>query len=279
MNKKELTQEQRKLILDYYCTQKLSVPKTAELTKISTYMIRKFLKERGLNRSVGTERKYTHNETFFNYIKTEKQAYWLGVLYADGCVSKDNSNSGVLRFSSIDKEWVEQFKIDINATNPILEEIHKKFNKSIWKIKLSSTQTFDDLCKHGCIPNKSLIIKFPKLSSKLVSHFIRGFFDGDGCISEKKYLSGKDYTTLKTGFCSGSKEFLEELIKFLPTKHKKIEQRKNKNLYEIRFSVNDSTNLYHYMYKNSTVWLKRKRDKFEKYFIEKGSTTIIAHPN
>lgn len=104
MNKKELTQEQRKLILDYYCTQKLSVPKTAELTKISTYMIRKFLKERGLNRSVGTERKYTHNETFFNYIKTEKQAYWLGVLYADGCVSKDNSNSGVLRFSSIDKE-------------------------------------------------------------------------------------------------------------------------------------------------------------------------------
>ena len=279
MYKKELTQEQKNLILDYYCNQKLSIPKVSEKLNISKYLISKFLKENKLTRAVGTERKYFHKENYFENIITEKQAYWLGVLYADGCVSKDNSNTGCLRFSSIDKEWVEQFGKDINATNPILEEVHKKFNKSIWKIKLSSTKTFDDLCKYGCIPNKSLVIKFPQLPTKLIPHFIRGYFDGDGCISEKRYMSGKDYTTLKTGFCTGSREFLEELLKFLPVAHKLIEKRKNRNLYECRFSVNDSAKLYHYMYKDSTVWLQRKRDKFEKYFIEKGSTTIIAHPN
>lgn len=66
-------------------------------------------------------------------------------------------------------------------------------------------------------------------------------------------MSGKDYTTLKTGFCTGSREFLEELLKFLPVAHKLIEKRKNRNLYECRFSVNDSAKLYHYMYKDSTV--------------------------
>lgn len=279
MYKKELTQKQKELILDCYCNQKLSIPKTSEKLNITTYLISKFLKENKLTRIAGTERKYFHNEAYFENITTERQAYWLGVLYADGCVSKDNSNTGILRFSSIDKEWVEQFKIDINASNPVLEEIHKKFNKSIWKIRLSSTKTFNDLCNYGCVPNKSLILKFPKLPDELISHFIRGYFDGDGCISEKKYISGKNYTTLKTGFCTGSKEFIEELLKFLPVKHKLIEKRKNRNLYECRFSVNDSAKLYHYMYKDSTIWLQRKRDKFEKYFIEKGSTTIIAHPN
>ena len=46
---------------------------------------------------------------------------------------------------------------------------------------------------------------------------------------------------------------LEELLKFLPVTHKRIEKRKNKNLYECRFSVTDSAKLYHYMYNNSTV--------------------------
>ena len=37
----------------------------------------------------------------------------------------------------------------------------------------------------GCVPNKSLILKFPSsniVPTKLLRHFIRGYVDGDGCL-------------------------------------------------------------------------------------------------
>ena len=42
------------------------------------------------------------------------------------------------------------------------------------------------------------------------------------------------------------------------------------------FSVKDSIRLYNYMYEDATIWLQRKRDKFEKYIKERYSTTIIS---
>ena len=42
------------------------------------------------------------------------------------------------------------------------------------------------------------------------------------------------------------------------------------------FSIKDSIRLYNYMYKDATIWLQRKRDKFEKYIKERYSTTIIS---
>ena len=46
---------------------------------------------------------------------------------------------------------------------------------------------WETLNNYGCVPNKSLILKFPDKSifkdEKLIIDFIRGYFDGDGCIS------------------------------------------------------------------------------------------------
>lgn len=43
------------------------------------------------------------------------------------------------------------------------------------------------LKSYGCVPKKSLILKFPKesifKSSDLIRHFIRGYWDGDGCLT------------------------------------------------------------------------------------------------
>jgi hypothetical protein len=40
-----------------------------------------------------------------------------------------------------------------------------------------------DLTRLGAVKNKSLILEFPQfITPKLLSHFIRGYFDGDGCI-------------------------------------------------------------------------------------------------
>jgi hypothetical protein len=39
-----------------------------------------------------------------------------------------------------------------------------------------------DLIKQGCVPAKSHVVQFPtQIHQRLISHFIRGVFDGDGC--------------------------------------------------------------------------------------------------
>ena len=55
-------------------------------------------------RSVGRNYKYKCNDNFFKNIDTEEKAYWLGVLYADGNVSKNSSGTGQVFLSSKDKE-------------------------------------------------------------------------------------------------------------------------------------------------------------------------------
>lgn len=39
-----------------------------------------------LNLKRGKVRKYSVNEIFFEVINTEEKAYWLGFIFADGCV-------------------------------------------------------------------------------------------------------------------------------------------------------------------------------------------------
>lgn len=51
-------------------------------------------------------------------------------------------------------------------------------------------------------------MKFPNLLPNLNSHFIRGFFDGDGCIG--KYKNGK-YYMLQWEISCCSKDFMETM--------------------------------------------------------------------
>jgi hypothetical protein len=45
-------------------------------------------------------KKYTKNDEFFKIIDTEEKAYWLGAMYADGCVRNDKN----IFFTSKDKD-------------------------------------------------------------------------------------------------------------------------------------------------------------------------------
>ena len=207
-----------------------------------------------------------------------EQAYWLGVLFADGNISKKASNNGQIFFTSKDQQWVLAFMQAIKSNNKPRPELHKKYNKYIWKAQITSAQMYNALNRLGCVPTKSKIIRMPHLKSELVSHFIRGYFDGDGSVGVYQNLKTRDWKILKSNICSGSREFLEDLLKYLPTKQKNITQKAG--VYVLQFSLNDSYKLYEYLYKDSTVWLNRKRMVFEEYIKqERGSTTIIDHPN
>ena len=81
---------------------------------------------------------------------------------------------------------------------------------------------------------------------------------------------------LSTNFV-GTYDFIKKLQNIF-NKNSKISLQKNNNVYVLRFYLNESILLYNFMYNNATIFLDRKKDKFDNYLKQKGSTTIISHP-
>lgn len=206
-------------------------------------------------------------------------------MYADGYITKGKNGQFIFGMSLHEKEPLELFRKYINTNKPIGEYVTTQgFNPGAisYSLAISSKKVFNDLTKHGCIENKTFKLEFPKfLSEQMISHFIRGFFDGDGSV----YVGyQKDKPHLYSGF-SGIKSFLEAILdvfNFIQTDHKVLykDKRKESDCYYIRFSSNyDSLQLYHYLYKDcGDLFLKRKKEKFENFILDKGSTTIITNP-
>lgn len=141
--------------------------------------------------------KYTHDSSFFSH-DTPEAFYWAGFIAADGCVVNDCRDSYELciELSTLDKHHLEKFIKAIKYNSPIKDQakINKLPNRRLTKIIRSSrvriniknSKIREDLEKRfNIVPRKSLIYRFPRkiLNHKLVNHFLRGYFDGDGCIS------------------------------------------------------------------------------------------------
>lgn len=227
-----------------------------------------------LHRSNSFYRKKKYcNESFFEKIDTEEKAYWLGFLFADGNVQQ-RGNSRLIKIAVCDKEICDKFLKSINAdfkTQTFLEKdyYHPGYKHEVYHVEIYSEKMFNDLNILGCIPKKSLVLKFPDKSifksEELIRHFIRGYFDGDGWITTGVRNSGKKYISI--GFC-GTLEFLSKLNEYIPIKGNVYkEKRRITNTYRLlKSGSNNALKFYKYFYENSSIFLKRKYLKFVEYF-------------
>ena len=113
------------------------------------------------------ERGTNHNT--FEIIDTEEKAYWLGFLYADGCISK-NQNIIQIALKRADKTHLEKFREFIGNTN---NKITYSKNTKSYRFCFNSKKIKQDLIKLGCIPAKSLTLKFPtekQIPKDLIRH-------------------------------------------------------------------------------------------------------------
>ena len=254
-------------ILDLYWNENVSVKEIAKIVGISEHTLQRYMTGMHLLRRPGqSSRKYTVNEDFFENIDTEKKAYWLGVLYADGCVMHIR-NTKYIVFSAVDKEWLEQYKNDISFTGPISTEHHKKYNKDIYKVKCVSKKMYADLADKGVVERKTDILVFPEcVPDSLIPHFIRGYFDGDGSVGVYKNTDRGDWKRLYVSITSGSLSFLESTKTWM-LEHGifpigKLVKRKERDVYSLNLSLIAGLRLRDCIYKDATVFLQRKHDKF-----------------
>lgn len=211
-------------------------------------------------------RKYYFNENYFENINTENKAYWLGFIFADGCVYSHNYSISI-DLNKKDEYHLMKFLKDIDSKH----HLYYDDTKNAVICRISSEKLQNDLINLGCCSNKSLIIQLPKIDYNLYQHFIRGYFDGDGCIT--KSCSGQ----WKAHINSGSKIFLEQINNMIA--HNIDLFRKiaicSKNCYRLDYSgIKNIYLLYHYLYNHSTIYLDRKFVKYQQ-FLEKYNESII----
>lgn len=205
------TDEQVAYIIDKYINENYSLKQLGKEFGCSYGTIRNLLNKHHI-KSRGSKQGYPRNEFYFSKIDTEEKAYWLGFLYADGCV---HSNSYEISMNITDKEHVEKFQKAIGAINHKITIINDKRwenAKTLYQFSIKDKQLHEDLIKWGCIPQKSLKIdKIPNIPRDFVSHFIRGYFDGDGSLH---YLKGTN--NYRISFV-GTQSFLMDIQKELQT--------------------------------------------------------------
>lgn len=202
--------------------------------------------------------------TQFETIDTEEKAYWLGFLYADGSIgSKEDKIE--LGLAEKDLKHIEKFRDFMNIKNKIS---HRETTKS-YRMSFRSSKCKQDLIDKGCVPKKSLILKYPtyeQVPKELTRHFIRGYFDGDGWFTNTDSCFQVGIIGTEN-FIQGFLDNIEDINKTnkIFTCHREEGAKRY-----IFGAYQDVLNFLNWIYKDSKVYLDRK---YEYYldFINNGS--------
>ena len=243
----------------------------AKSLKSSEETISKKLKEQGVKINHSGIAKF--DENIFDIIDTEEKAYWLGFIFADGCISniencKKTCFSTSIALKGSDYDHLVKFNTFMKCKKTNVKKRlsnagnGKLYETCVWTI--GNRHLWEQLNSLGCKPNKSLILEFPKLSiftgRSLIKHFIRGYFDGDGG------LSFTDKTHRYPSICiAGSESFLETLKNHIPINVINKKLYSYKKIKTLNFTHQKAMAFLHYIYKDSTIYLDRKFKKYEEF--------------
>jgi len=239
-----------------------NIHKVAEYFKVSVSPIRAIIKSSNIELN---NRRYSVNDKFFDNIDSEEKSYWLGFLFADGYIrDRESGKSLEMKLSIKDKDHLELFKKTLNSnhkiinTTSIVKYKDKISSSEMCHLAIYSTSIVESIKLQGMHSRKTFTIKEPQIDKNLMSHFIRGYFDGDGSFSfnPDKYM-------IKTQLVSDSKDFQDFIIKELGDNGIKI------NLYsKIKLQIQnklDNLKFYNYIYNDSKIYLTRKKEKYEEF--------------
>lgn len=189
--------------------------------------------------------------------------YFLGFFCADGHLDLTQNRNRIVLYQK-DPDYLK-ILIDNLGCN---SKLHKA-NDGIYNFYFKSTSFSQWLQEKEITSNKSLTIPFIKAPNEFLQKaFIRGYFDGDGCISFS-YISGK-FESKAVTITSGSKIFINSLKSFLDKYNidSTINELKSKNVcYNLTIgSFEEIRKFYNLLYENCSVKMDRKYIIFNKLF-------------
>lgn len=240
-----------------------SMYKTAKMLNISPYIVRKTLIKNDikLNSSKSITKIHLKNENCMSYIDDEYKAYFLGLFFADGNLSGNTASISLQERDCYVLDKISNYFF----SQPKKLYFYKKRKESYQnmnKLSISNYIFAKDLRMLNITNNKSLTLKFPssnQVPHNLLHHFIRGYFDGDGSI----YSSHIHLTRFSLNIL-GSNCFIDTLSKILISLNIKNTIYKEGKISRMNIGNKlDMLKFKEFIYKDSTIFLQRKYDKFQ----------------
>ena len=220
-------------------------------------MIQRLIKKSNIKLRKASPRSHYNVHFFSSY--TRENCYWAGFIMADGYIRRTCLH---IKLSVKDQEHLQKFLNTINS-NYIIRNYDNNCN-----VDISGPWFLNDLKQNfGIVTRKTFISTYPNIPAEFDKDFIRGLFDGDGCIT---------LTTCPSINFVGTKEILTSLthkFKNLGVKLKSGNeyppfQQTNKNIGSIHYSGKNAKLILDWLYSDSTneYRLNRKYEKFIKLF-------------
>lgn len=246
-------------ILEYAlkkCKDGASIALVARELNINDETLAKDLLQKYNYKSLHDGKKYC-NSNYFETINTKEKAYWLGFFSADGYV---NQLTRSVEFCLKDEEAVILFK-------EVLKSQHKISckNGKYYRISIKDKKMSQDLLSLNLDNNKTYNYSIPidKIPEKLMSHFLRGYFDGDayiGISSQNKFVISVTEASNKV-MIDIQKILKKELDIDFNIRYNK------RNLYVFSVAGKKAQKILEYVYKDSNkkIRLERKYKKYKEY--------------
>lgn len=237
------TIEKQQEVLSLY-KQGVEIKEILRITGVSKDIPTKLAQKAGISRGSGIKSSMPLSKF---KLGTPSSNYWIGYIISDGNIS-DSGRSNNIMICSIDNEIKEKYLAYSNA-NYYLR------NNYLHTMYFCSKEIAKYLFSIGITPRKSLTID-PKFA--LDNHILRGIFDGDGCVHNKR-------TTCK--ITTASPKLGELIVGYLASQniYSKLRKRIGTNCYDVNIERReDYKRFFTLLYKNShrNIQMDRKYNKF-----------------
>lgn len=260
-------------------TTSISLAEMGKRENVDRRTLSKHFKELGV-KIVNKQNRAKFNEYIFDSIDTEEKAYWLGFIFADGYINSSPIESNKksiygfeLSLQLLDLNHLIKFKDFVSYEKNLITDAYR------CRFAIANKHLWETLNSYGCAPRKSLTLEFPSedifiesneySKKELIRHFIRGYFDGDGCISRyvNKHIVSVHIEVL------GTKNFINGILHYSKIEAAiRHDKRHSKNIITLDYHVNEGTKFINYLYSESNIYLDRKYKLFN--FFKQGSRSV-----
>lgn len=241
-----------------------SAPQIAKHYDVSSHAVYGLLERNNISRRPASKgsQKYSIREDFFDNIVSEEQAYLLGYLYADG-YNDERRRTIRLNLNARDKSMLVRMKSVLGYDGPLHRITIKGRKQEYWRLSITNGRLSRELSRKGCGQAKTFKLKYPDfLLPPMERHFIRGYFDGDGCVTSLS--SGRKayfYIIGTEDLCVGVQNVIFRSIGFMGSVSKRKSLRDNLRVL-VTANPRHMFSFMQWIYDDAHIYLERKKEKF-----------------
>lgn len=259
LRKSKLTKEQ---IIELYNNGK-TAKEIGLKAGVSDSAILGILRRSSIKRRLGRKLGYSSgiNENVFTETITEKHAYYLGLIAADGSVhpSRNKRHCFSIELASKDIELLTGLADFIRLDRSNIKTYTRRSRNSTSKITIHSKLFTDTLLSLGISSGKSKRMNIvansfrENFTAELMRYWYAGYFDGDGTASAKRL----SLTAESSDFLEAVKSDLVKLLNLNPDALKIY--KTGKNCFQLNFNRKlERIKVGRWLYRNNDLALSRK---------------------